>query len=182
MKQQIRQNIERTKPLHGEDLKGAAGTATQAALPEGSPVSHDDAARIIQEQRYDIGNGVDARSGLQAGAAHLRDRARENVPEKHQDRVKRLGHSVRDYFSDKLHADRRKQTILRLKKMVVEIQGHPDYQEAIDTLLGLAENYRGHVKSALGEGRSQFSGAHEGDHLKLAESHSKVYNYLPCVL
>ena len=65
--------------------------------------------------------------------------------------------------------------------MVVEIQGRPDYQQAVDTLLRLAENYRGHAMSLVGEGRSQLSGAHEDDHLKLAENQLKVYNYLPYV-
>lgn len=77
-------------------------------------------------------------------------------------------------MNDKFNEDRRKQTIHRLKKMVVEIQGHQDYQQAIDTLLRLAENYRGHAKTMAGEGKEQISGAHDDDHLKLAENQLKV--------
>ena len=102
LKQQLRQNIAYNKPLHSADLKDAAGTATQAAVPEDTRSSHDD---IIQEQRYGTDGGVDPRSGLQVGATHLRDRARENIPEEHQNRAKRLGHSTRDYLSDKFHAE-----------------------------------------------------------------------------
>lgn len=174
LKQQLRHTVDRNKPVRREDLREAAGTATQTAHPEDSRDPRDVADRVAQDQRYGTDSGVDARSGLQAGATHLRDRARENVPDEHQDRANKKWNSTRDYMNNKFNEDRRKQTIWRLKKMIVEIQGHSDYQQAIDTLLRLAENYRGHARTAVGEGKSQVSGAHEDDHLQMAENQLKT--------
>jgi len=174
LKQQMRQNFDRNKPVHREDLKQAAGNAAQTANPDDSRDPRDVTGRAAHDQRFGTQSGVDATSGFQAGATHLRDRIQENVPDEHQDRAKRQWHSTKDYMNDKFNEDRRKQTIWRLKKMIVEIQGHRDYQQAIDTLLELAENYRGHASSAVGEGRSQISGAHDDDHLKMAENHLKT--------
>lgn len=174
LKQQFRQTHDRNKPVRNDDLRDAAGITTQAAHPEDSWDPRDVAGHITQDQRYGTDSGVDARSGLQAGATHLRDRARENIPDEHQDRANRGWSSTKDYMKTKFTEDRRKQTIWRLKKMVVEIQGHPDYQQAIDTLLMLAENYSGHAGTTIGEGRAQLSGAREDDHLKMAENQLKV--------
>lgn len=174
LKQQFRQSVDRNKPVHREDLQEAAGTATQAAHPDNSRNPREVADRVAQDQQYGTDSGVDARSGLQAGAHDLRQRARENIPEEQQDRAKKQWHSTRDYMNTKFNEDRRKQTIWRLKKMVVEIQGHADYQEAVDTLLRLAESYRGHARTAAGEGKSQVSGAHDDDHLQTAENQLKT--------
>jgi len=175
LKQQFRQTATRNKPVNREDLREAAGTATKAAYPEDSRDSRDGADR---DQRN---SGVDARSGLQAGTAHLRDRARENIPDEHQDRAKTQWASTKDYMNDKFNEDRRKQTIWRLKKVIVEVQGHPDYQQAIDTLLRLAEDYRGHAGTAIGEGKTQVTGARKDDHLQAAENQLKVRRSVTCV-
>jgi len=179
LKQQFRQNVERSKPFQRGDVRDAAGSAAQAALedsqgPQGPQGPQEDVSSSTGEQRYGTESSIGVRSGVQTGAGHLFDRTRENIPEEHQDRAKRLGDSARKYFGDRFHEDRRKQSILRLKKMVVEIQGHPEYQEAVDTLLRLAENYSGHLKAAVGEGRSQVSGAREDNHLRMAEKHLKT--------
>jgi len=174
LKQQARETVDRNKPISRDEVRQAAGNATQAADPNGSRDPRDVAHRAAEDQRYGTGHGVDARGGVQAGVDTLRDRMRENIPDEHQDRAKRQWGSTKDYFGDKMNDDRRRQTIYRLKKMVVEIQGHPDYQQAIDTLLGLAENYRGHAKTAVGEGRSQVEGAHNDNHLQSAEGALKT--------
>ncbi|KAF8421047.1 hypothetical protein EV426DRAFT_226581 [Tirmania nivea] len=174
LKEQLRYKVDRNKPVHREDLREASGAATQAANPEDSSDSRDVIDRVAQGQHHRTDSGVDARSGLQAGITHLHDRARENIPDEHQDRANRAWSSTRHYMNSKFNEDRRKQTIWRLKKMVVEIQDHPDYQQAIDTLLRLAENYRGHASTAVVEGRNQISGAHEDDHLQAAENSLKT--------
>jgi len=56
-----------------------------------------------------------------------------------------------------------------LKKMIVEIQGHQDYQQAIDTLLYLAESYGGHSKHLTKQTANTVSSAHEDNHLQAAE-------------
>ncbi|KAI5810966.1 hypothetical protein DFH27DRAFT_2881 [Peziza echinospora] len=171
LKQQLRENVDRNKPVGRQDLSHAAGNATQAADPHNTRNPREVADRARQDEQY--GSALDPRTGLKAGVDTLRDSVRQNVPDEHRDRVKQKWGNTRDYMGDKFHEDRRKQTIWRLKKMVVEIQGHPDYQQAVDTLLNLAENYTGHAKSTLGEGRIQVGAAHQDDHLKAAEESLK---------
>ncbi|KAF8450030.1 hypothetical protein BDZ91DRAFT_687019 [Kalaharituber pfeilii] len=170
IKNQFRQTVERHKLLQRDDVKQAAGQATQAADPADSRDPLDTAGRTAHDQRYGTESGVDARAGLRTGVETLRDRAHENIPDEHQERAKRQWGAARDIFNEKLHEDRRKQTIWRLKKMVVEIQGHRDYERAIDVLLELAETYRGHARTAVDEGRQQASSAREDDHLQRAET------------
>jgi len=50
------------------------------------------------------------------------------------------------YLQRKVPQDRREQTVFRLKKALLECQQHPDYQQAIQTLLDLASEYGGHAK------------------------------------
>ncbi|CAK7221553.1 hypothetical protein SCUCBS95973_004538 [Sporothrix curviconia] len=56
---------------------------------------------------------------------------------------------VKSYLRSKMPQERRDQVIWRLKKMILECQQHPDYQQAIQTLLDLAERYHGHAKTAV---------------------------------
>ena len=90
--------------------------------------------------------------------------------------------------------ERREQTVWRLKKMIVEIQGHQDCKcqqtqslfiykanqlsdlRAIDTLLGLAEEYTGHSKTLAAHGKGAVKGAHTDDSLQMAEADLKVFS------
>ncbi|EYE96876.1 uncharacterized protein EURHEDRAFT_514102 [Aspergillus ruber CBS 135680] len=58
-----------------------------------------------------------------------------------KDRKRQASGKTKEYLSEKMPPERRDQAIRRLKKMVMEIQGHTDYQKAIETLLSLAEKY-----------------------------------------
>ena len=60
--------------------------------------------------------------------------------------------------------------------MVTECQGHPDYQQAIDTLLTLAETYAGHANTVGQQATGTVKGAHEDTSLKKAETDLKVRN------
>ncbi|KAJ5934897.1 hypothetical protein N7466_004444 [Penicillium verhagenii] len=71
-----------------------------------------------------------------------------SVSPSEQSRTKQYANKTKDYLNDKIPKERREQTIWRLKKMIIEIQGHADYQQAIETLLELAEKYAGHTKTA----------------------------------
>jgi len=50
------------------------------------------------------------------------------------------------YLKTKVHQERRDKAIERLKKMVVEIQRHEDYNDAINTLISISEEYVHHTK------------------------------------
>lgn len=174
LKNRFNEEKNRNKPISRDEARDATHNATQAAHPDDSADPRDAARHVAQDQRYGTNSGVDAKGGLNTAMDQFKDRVNQNVPDEHQDRAKRQWGQAKDYWGDKMPEDRRRQTIYRMKKMVTEIQGHQDYQRAIDTLLRLAENYSGHGKSALNEGRGQVKGAHQDDHLTQAEDHLKV--------
>ena len=64
------------------------------------------------------------------GADNLAAKAKANVPEETQQKTKEnvnaARQQARDYLNKKVPKERREQTIWRLKKMIVEIQGHDD--------------------------------------------------------
>jgi hypothetical protein len=68
--------------------------------------------------------------------------------ESEESRREKYAKQTKEYLQEKIPKERREQIIWRLKKMVIEVQGHADYQQAIETLLTMAEKYAGHTKSA----------------------------------
>jgi hypothetical protein len=84
-----------------------------------------DASRTDAQQ-----NQGDAQASAIAGASTLKDRASANVPDEQKEKAKQKAQEKREktknYLSKKMPEERREQTIWRLKKLVVEIQGHPD--------------------------------------------------------
>ncbi len=174
IKQQLKDTYNKNAPLDKQDLKEAAGDATQASHPNGSRDPKDAAQLAAQDQQKGTPSGVDAQQGLQNGAAKLQQRASENVPEETKERGRQAQQATRNYLSQKMPQERREQTIWRLKKMVVECQGHPDYQQAITTLLNLAETYGGHA-ATLGQGATDtVKGAHTDNSLQRAERDIKA--------
>lgn len=114
--------------------------------------------------------GLDAR-----GAAEVaKQKVDENVSEEDKDKARAHRDQLNNYLKGKMPEERRDQTIWRLKKMVVEIQGHQDYQRAIETLLRLAEQYAGHGKNLGQQTTGTVQGAHRDDALQLAEADLKV--------
>ena len=59
-----------------------------------------------------------------------------------------------------------------MQKMVLECQQHPDYQEAISTLLDLAEEYGGHAKNVTADSTGTVKDTRSG--LAQAEADLKV--------
>lgn len=134
-----------------EDVKHAANQATSEAHPDGSSNPRDVARTAAHDQANGSNSGVDARSGAKAGINALKNRVDANTDNDTKETARRKKEEYRrrtqDYFKRKVPEDRRDQIIWRLKKMVVECQQHPDYQQAIGTLLDLAEEYSGHAKN-----------------------------------
>lgn len=98
------------------------GDATQAAHPSGSRDPADAAQLAAQDQQYGTNSGVDATSGLYAA----KDNLKSQIPEEHQQRARETRDRTKGYLKDKLPEERRDQIVFRLKKMLVEIQGHQD--------------------------------------------------------
>ena len=97
---------------------------------------------------------IDIQTGINAGIHSAKDRASakaDQIPDKHKEKASQFADNtkgqVQEYLKEKVPKERRDQTIYRLEKMVVEIQRHEDYLEAVDTLISLAEEYIGHAKT-----------------------------------
>lgn len=126
IKQQIKSQYNQKTPLTQGDVRDAAGNATQAAHPEGSRDPADAAQLAAQDQQQGTASGLDAQSGLQNGAATLKQRASENIDEDTKQKGREQRDRAKNYLSKKMPEERREQVIWRLKKLVVECQGHPD--------------------------------------------------------
>lgn len=176
IKGQFREKYNKNKPLDRNDLREVQENANANADPYGARDPRVTADRIAQDQRYGTANGVDAVGGLRAGAQDLRNRVSENTPEEHKQRAREYRERTRNYVSNKMPQERRDQVIFRLKKMIVEIQSHQDYQQAIDTLLRLAENYSGHGKNLAKDSTGTVKGARQDSHLSSAEKYFRVCN------
>lgn len=126
IKNQIKSTVNKNTPVHRDDLQQAAGDASQSANPNGSRDPADTAQLAAKDQQNGTSSGVNAVAGAHAAAQTLKDRASENTPEEAKDKARDTKRRTKDYLYGKMPEERREQTIWRLKKMVVEIQGHPD--------------------------------------------------------
>ena len=130
LKNQVKSQYNQQKPFSRDEAKNAAGDAMQSAHPSDSRDPADTANLAAHDQQHGTDSGVDAYGGLKAGAQNLRDLASHNVPNETKDRAHEIEDRTRnkskDYLKEKLPRERRDQTVYRLKKMVVEIQGHED--------------------------------------------------------
>ncbi|KAK5997557.1 putative C32A11.02c-like protein [Cladobotryum mycophilum] len=120
-----------------KDAKDVANAATNAAVPRGS--------NAPATQQLDQGAGFDA------ARATANQKLDQNTDQETQDKVKQRNEEyrrkAREYLKKKMPQERRDQVIFRLKKMVLECQQHPEYSQAIQTLLRLAEEYGGHGRN-----------------------------------
>ncbi|KAI1911860.1 hypothetical protein LOZ52_005986 [Ophidiomyces ophidiicola] len=97
------------------------------------------------------------------------------VKEEANKRRREMTEKTKEFLATKMPQERREQTVWRMKKMIVEIQGHSDYQQAIETLLSLAETYTGHTKDLSKQGLGNLKGArNESSDLKRLEANLKV--------
>ncbi|KAL8883658.1 MAG: hypothetical protein Q9192_007058, partial [Flavoplaca navasiana] len=152
IRNQAKNTYNKQKPLSRGDVQNvASGTADQSQT----------------------GEGVDpdlARQQGSQGLSQLRDQASANVPDETKDKAKNFRDRTTNYAKEKLPKERRDQSIFRLKKMIVEIQSHQDYQQAIETLLNLAEEYSGHGRNLSQQGAGTVKGAHGDNALTSAET------------
>ncbi|ETI21577.1 hypothetical protein G647_07924 [Cladophialophora carrionii CBS 160.54] len=161
IRNQARDTFNKNSPLSRDDVREAANQGTDTAQQHPS-----------QDNRE---AGV---SGLQNAADHLQSRADQNIPDERKEDAKKAKNATaqrtKNYANKKFPQERRDQTIWRLKKMVVEIQGHSDYRQAIDTLLSLAEEYGGHANNLTSQTAGTVKGAHGDNRLQSAEANLKT--------
>ncbi|WWD18999.1 hypothetical protein CI109_103456 [Kwoniella shandongensis] len=77
---------------------------------------------------------------------------KNKIPDEHRERAANAVQDTKNFLKEQLPEERRDQFIYRLKKVVVECQGHKDYQEAMSWLLDTLENYQGHAKHVARKG------------------------------
>lgn len=123
----------------------------------------DNAATAAQDPSTD--SGVNVAAGLDAAKQSAQEKTgvtEQEAAEAKQAANKRAAEyraKTLEYLKKKVPQERREQTIWRLKKMILECQQHPDYQEAITTLLDLAEQYGGHANTLAQGGTGTVKGA-----------------------
>lgn len=127
--------------LSRDNLKNQA----RSAFDKNSPVSTEQAQNIAQESAQQGQNTAQShpsqdpreagRAGLGQAVDNLKAQAQANIPDEQQEEAKKAKgaavQNTRNYLNKKVPQDRREQTIWRLKKMVVEIQGHSDCKSSV---------------------------------------------------
>ncbi|KAF6811830.1 hypothetical protein CMUS01_13189 [Colletotrichum musicola] len=159
-----------------DDAREVINAGTQSAHPQGQQSPQDLAATAARDQTQGTNSGVNAQNGIEAARNVLEKKYNENVDdetrEKARQRNEEYRRRTREYFNKKMPQERKDQTIWRLKKMVLECQQHPDYAQAIETLLNLAEEYAGHSRNLAAGGSGTVRDARAG--LAQAESDLKT--------
>lgn len=133
-KENLRSQAKNRIPIGKKDVEAAGRDATQAAHPEGSRDPADAAQLAAQDQQQGTAQ-TDPKSGAQVGAKNLKDKASANMNEDDKQKMKEYRERTQEYFKGKMPKERREQLIWRLKKMVVEIQGHQDCRSQCGALL-----------------------------------------------
>ena len=127
IKSQMKAVYDKHKPFGRETAQNVATEASQATSGSTDPV---DTANAIANGNVDK---ADVAAGATTGARNLKEQASANVPEDTKERAQakrhQLSQSTKNYLSGKMPQERREQTVWRLKKMVVEIQGHEDCKD-----------------------------------------------------
>ncbi|KAH7551991.1 hypothetical protein BM1_08853 [Bipolaris maydis] len=148
------------------DLKEAAKDVNQAANPEGVRDPTHTADLAATEGQTGQTTGLDVRTGVEAA----KQKVDANTSDEDKQKARARREQLNNYLKGKMPEERREQTRWRLKKMIVEIQGHQDYQRAIETLLDLAERYSSHGRILSQQGKGSVQGAHQDDALTTAET------------
>ncbi|KAI4290149.1 MAG: hypothetical protein L6R35_000578 [Caloplaca aegaea] len=148
----------------------------KGAMNKNKPMSREDAQGMARNaaNQGDTGDGVDPNQAAASGQKQVRDQLSANIPDEQKDTAKNYRDRSLNYAKEKLPKERRDQSIFRLKKMIVEVQGHQDYQQAVETLLNLAEEYSGHGKNMSQQGAGTVKGAHSDTALTTAETDLRV--------
>ena len=123
LRNQAKNTFNTQKPFSKGDVKNAAGDATHGASGSRDPA---DAADLAARDQQHGTSSLDAKQGARSGVSNLRNQASENVPDETKDRARDARDRTKNYVSEKIPQERRDQAIFRLKKMIVEVQGHPD--------------------------------------------------------
>ncbi|KAF4120376.1 hypothetical protein GMORB2_3177 [Geosmithia morbida] len=130
----------------------------------------EDASDVAKDVKSSAANNDSAEKAADDAAKKSKNKFGNRLSPEAQEKLKKRHEEYRqrakDYYNKKMPAERRDQIVFRLKKMILECQQHPDYSQAIQTLLKLAENYGNHgsamgksVGGSAGQARNGFAAA-----------------------
>ncbi|KAL4773019.1 hypothetical protein BDW60DRAFT_186338 [Aspergillus nidulans var. acristatus] len=153
-----------------EQLKSRFSKNKDKAQQEASDVANTGA----QAATGPSGDSVDPYSGVNASLQHAQSKVPEDQKAEANKRSREYKDRTKNYLSGKFPQERRDQTIYRLKKMILEIQGHRDYQQAIETLLDLAEKYGGHGRHIAQQGTGSVQGTRGQGKVQTMEKNLKT--------
>ncbi|KEY69021.1 hypothetical protein S7711_03322 [Stachybotrys chartarum IBT 7711] len=135
------------KNIYGGDPRQDAHDVAQAGKNAGNVNTSD--------PRSNDPNAVDQNAAQGAVRDTLNQKVQDKMDPEVKQSVKQRNEEyrrrTREYFNKKVPHERKENVIFRLKKMILECQQHPDYTQAIETLLKLAETYGRHGRQ-IGEG------------------------------
>jgi hypothetical protein len=131
-KDSLKSQVQSRIPIGKKDVQDAAGNATQTAHPSGERDPQAVGEQALQDQQQGTESGIDAQAGAKEGAQNLKDKVSANTDEDQKQRYREYRERTNNYFKNKVPKERREQIVFRLKKMVVEIQGHSDCRYNID--------------------------------------------------
>lgn len=125
----LKNQLKTKTPFNKGDAKKVAGDASEAAHPSGErdPQATADLAAREQQEEPGQSSSTDPVAGAQAGLDTVKAKASEAFPDDKKEQGKQYKARTNNYLKEKvMPKERREQTIWRLKKMVVEVQGHQD--------------------------------------------------------
>ena len=125
-RENLKNQVKSRAPIGKKDLQDAAGDATQSTHPSGSRDPADVADAGAREAQQGGQSGLDAQQGAKAGINSVKDKLSSNTDEDQKQQAREYRERTNEYFKNKVPKERQDQIIYRLKKMVVEIQGHQD--------------------------------------------------------
>ncbi|EAW10686.1 uncharacterized protein ACLA_051580 [Aspergillus clavatus NRRL 1] len=155
MKSQFQRNKEAARNKAGD----VAGTAAHAATGGQDPT---------------VTRDVDVRTGATAGIEKAKEKIPEDVAQESRGRAEEFKERTGTYLSEKMPKERREQAIWRLKKMVLEIQGHPEYQQAVGTLLSLAEKYGNYARDTSQQGAGTVEQVQSNKKVRTMETNLRI--------
>ncbi|CAD6931994.1 unnamed protein product [Tilletia controversa] len=172
-----------------DDIPGekAAKKAKQVIDETDTQKLKEDVKSEVAGHAQDVSNSVDQNASDEANKQALQGTAEEKanlakdqikqkanllsskIPDKHKDLIKQNANAASEYFQDKFPKERRDQFLFRLKKIVVELQRHRDYQDAMEYFLDAAERYQGHATDLHGQVENSATGVRGESNVAKAE-------------
>lgn len=101
-------------------------TLTQSKAKKDAGDVADTSAQAGTDGRVETASDVDPNAAVNVGTQQAKEKVSGAVPEETKGRAREVTDRTKDYLSRKMPKERREQVTWRLKKMVLEIQGHSD--------------------------------------------------------